>query len=99
MTFSSGLKVTGKSTFIDEVTVPAPTSSNHAARKADVDALTTLTDDGLITLSNGADYNTLVDPGFYAVTNAGSTNQPKSSAFRVIWSGRRLKYIAFWKLE
>lgn len=78
------LKVTGKSTFIDEVTVPAPTSSNHAARKADVDALTTLTDDGLITLSNGADYNTLVDPGFYAVTNAGSTNQPKSSAFRVI---------------
>ena len=78
------LKVTGKSTFIDEVTVPAPTSANHAARKADVDALTTLTDDGLITLSNGADYNTLVDPGFYAVTNAGSTNQPKSSAFRVI---------------
>lgn len=64
--------------------MPAPTSANHAARKADVDALTTLTNDGLITLSNGTDYNTLVDPGFYAVTNAGSTNQPKSSAFRVI---------------
>ena len=64
--------------------MPAPTSANHAARKADVDALTTLTNDGLTTLSNGTDYNTLVDPGFYAVTNAGSTNQPKSSAFRVI---------------
>ena len=69
------LQVTGTATFKGAVTVPEPTNSGHAARKADVDALTTLTDDGVKVVGT-PDYNALTDPGFYHCNSTGSQNGP-----------------------
>ena len=82
-TLTGNLVVNGTTQMKGAVTVPAPTASNHAARKADVDALTTLTDDGVKIVAR-PDYNALVDPGFYHCNSTGASNGPGYAAKMIV---------------
>lgn len=82
-TVTGNLVVNGTTNLKGAVTVPAPTSSNHAARKADVDALTTLTDDGVQVIGS-PNYNNLTDPGFYHCNATNAQNGPGYAAKMIV---------------
>ena len=72
-------RTNGSGTWLDWVTV-----ATQDYVQTQVNSLTTLTDDGLQT-TGGIDYNTVVNPGFYAIQGSGSTNGPvTNAAYRVI---------------
>ena len=72
-------RTNGSGTWLDWVTV-----ATQDYVQTQVNSLTTLTDDGLQT-TGGIDYNTVVNPGFYAIQGSGSTNGPvTNAAYRVV---------------
>ncbi len=74
------LTVTGSA-----VTVPTPTASGHAATKAYVDSLTTLTDDGVQVIGT-PNYNNLTAPGFYHCNSTGAQNGPGFASKMIVLS-------------